>query len=305
MYSKKTCQKDDIRRVRDFLSETYKIHQEKRNWLIDRLNFTYSLSRIMNGIDEVTYRNKMLIVEKNKVIEAVVLTEGEDRGEAFFQLRNLNCDDTLIKIMFDFVEDNLMKEEEGESYVHLRIQREAVGCVDEAIKRGYIKENWTEITSKKTLETVEEVRLKDGYRFAQIDEVSDAEKAIGHAEAFGYIDKPVYLERSKVGIGVLEKMLDFDNALDIQVLDIEDKVVAFCTMWFDKMNKIGILEPVGTHPEHRRKGLAKAAIFEACNRIYKRGAKAVYVGSDQEFYKAIGFEEKTYDDVYKKCKKGC
>lgn len=51
-----------------------------------------------------------------------------------------------------------------------------------------------------------------------------------------------------------------------------------------------MLEPVGTIPEYRRMGLGRVVIGEAVRRLANKGASKVYVGSDQEFYIALGFK---------------
>jgi predicted N-acetyltransferase YhbS len=54
---------------------------------------------------------------------------------------------------------------------------------------------------------------------------------------------------------------------------------------------MGILEPVGTTPEHRRKGLARAVVYEAIRRAAALGAQKVVVGAGLQFYLDIGFEK--------------
>lgn len=68
-----------------------------------------------------------------------------------------------------------------------------------------------------------------------------------------------------------------------------DTYCAHCGLWYTE-GDTAYVEPVATVPEHRKKGLAKAAIYEACNRARKLGAKRATVLSDQEFYHRIGFE---------------
>ena len=60
-------------------------------------------------------------------------------------------------------------------------------------------------------------------------------------------------------------------------------------MWFDKANKCAVLEPVGTHKYHVKKGLAKALIYEGMNRIKAMGAERIYVYAELPFYLKIGF----------------
>lgn len=68
-----------------------------------------------------------------------------------------------------------------------------------------------------------------------------------------------------------------------------DAYCTHCGLWYTE-GETAYVEPVATVPEHRRKGLAKAAIYEACNRARKLGAKRATVLSDQELYHRIGFE---------------
>lgn len=63
---------------------------------------------------------------------------------------------------------------------------------------------------------------------------------------------------------------------------------AHCGLWYST-GETAYVEPVATVPEHRKQGLAKAVIYEACTRANALGAKRATVVSDQEFYFRIGF----------------
>lgn len=63
---------------------------------------------------------------------------------------------------------------------------------------------------------------------------------------------------------------------------------AHCGLWY-LAGDTAYVEPVLTVPEHRRQGLAKAVIYEACARAKALGAKRAIVVSEQEFYFRIGF----------------
>ena len=63
---------------------------------------------------------------------------------------------------------------------------------------------------------------------------------------------------------------------------------AHCGLWYST-GDTEYVEPVLTVPEHRRQGLAKAVIYEACARAKALGAKRAIVVSEQEFYFRIGF----------------
>ncbi len=66
--------------------------------------------------------------------------------------------------------------------------------------------------------------------------------------------------------------------------------------WLDADNRVGELEPVGTHPDHRRRGLASAVCLLALRRLREEGAARaiVYSWADspaQALYRSIGFRE--------------
>ena len=79
--------------------------------------------------------------------------------------------------------------------------------------------------------------------------------------------------------------------MDKQILVIapDDRGAAFCGIWHLPGTPYAIVEPVATAPEHRRKGLARAAIHEAIRRVAAQGATEVWVGSNLPLYRAIGF----------------
>ncbi len=62
---------------------------------------------------------------------------------------------------------------------------------------------------------------------------------------------------------------------------------AHCGVWYDG-GETAYIEPAATVPEHRKKGLGKAVIYEAVNIAAGRGAKRAIVLSEQNFYFRIG-----------------
>lgn len=289
MYRRKTCEKSDITVIRDFLVKTVSHFDEKVNWHIDRLNFTYSVSRVMNGISEAGYREPIVMYYDDEQLKAVILSEGENSGERFIAVDCLDLDDSLIQMIFD----DLDREDE----IFLRLPVDGQKLRHEAVQRGYVLEPWSEITLKMMLKEPFSVHLPSGFTFGQ-----PSSQTLGkcHAYAFGYYERAYLLDRIVDGLEELKKMPDYDASLDIAVMNDQQEVVSFVILWYDEKNQIGILEPVGTHPDYRGLGLAKTAIYHGCNQLMQRGAKAVYVGSNQEFYKKIGFSYVAEDKVYKK-----
>ncbi|NJN18040.1 MAG: GNAT family N-acetyltransferase [Oscillochloris sp.] len=82
--------------------------------------------------------------------------------------------------------------------------------------------------------------------------------------------------------------------LDLVAVAADGEFAAFCTLWFDDMTRSAALEPVGTHPAHQRKGLARALISEGLRRVRDCGATLCTVGSYSDAagacYAAVGFD---------------
>ena len=80
-----------------------------------------------------------------------------------------------------------------------------------------------------------------------------------------------------------------ENA-DLKIFALQnDGCCAHCGLWYTE-GETAYVEPVVTVPQHRGQGLARAVVYEACNRARKLGAKRATVLSEQEFYYRIGFE---------------
>ena len=79
----------------------------------------------------------------------------------------------------------------------------------------------------------------------------------------------------------------------------DGSVASYTLAWLDEVNRVGELEPVGTHEAHRRKGLGRAVNLFALQRLRDEGATEALVacrGDDahpipRKLYAAVGFRE--------------
>jgi ribosomal protein S18 acetylase RimI-like enzyme len=86
--------------------------------------------------------------------------------------------------------------------------------------------------------------------------------------------------------------------LDCVVEASDGSLVAYCLAWLDGANGVGELEPVGTHPDYRRRGLASAVCLFALQRLRDKGATRAIVysiaGSEATaLYESIGLRQHT------------
>ncbi len=85
--------------------------------------------------------------------------------------------------------------------------------------------------------------------------------------------------------------------LDVVAVAPDGTFAAFVLGWYDEGSRVGLLEPVGAHADHRRLGLASAVCNEALRRLRALGAEraSVLSNADNEaslnLYRSLGFVE--------------
>ena len=83
---------------------------------------------------------------------------------------------------------------------------------------------------------------------------------------------------------------------DLVVEAPDGSLAAYALTWWDEEGRVGELEPVGTHPGHQRRGLSRAVVAAAVERLHGRGATLVQVYSDvaeapaEALYASVGFQ---------------
>jgi mycothiol synthase len=67
--------------------------------------------------------------------------------------------------------------------------------------------------------------------------------------------------------------------LDIVAATATAEIAAFCTIWLDDATRSAVCVLVGTVPEHQRRGLGKAVMYEGLRRLKKLGATRVFANA--------------------------
>lgn len=97
----------------------------------------------------------------------------------------------------------------------------------------------------------------------------------------------------------------FRNDLDLVAVAPDGTFAAYVGIPYDEVNRRGIFEPVCTHPNHRRHGLAQSLLVEGLHRLRALGAVEVTVGTGDmipanRLYDSIGFTEVQKGYVWQK-----
>jgi predicted N-acetyltransferase YhbS len=134
-----------------------------------------------------------------------------------------------------------------------------------------------------------------GYRFRHVEPDELELRAAAHRAAWS--PPP---STSKVTTAAYERLVrtpPYRPELDWVAVDAEGRMVSCLTLWLDDASGVVLLEPVGTVPEHRGRGLAGALSLAALCAARDLGATTGLVcprGDDdypvpQRVYRAIGF----------------
>jgi mycothiol synthase len=88
----------------------------------------------------------------------------------------------------------------------------------------------------------------------------------------------------------------YQPEMDIVAVAPDGQIRAFCIVWTDPINKVGLFEPVGAHPDFQRHGLGKAVMLEGLRRLKKSGMESAIVSTYEDsragikLYEGLGFQ---------------
>ena len=159
---------------------------------------------------------------------------------------------------------------------------------------------WTDFNERSLSTPIPEPILPHGFtiRSCTLDDIENF--IVAYNSAFnGKWDAQDYREHVMKQPGYNPKNL-------FVVVAPDGQFTAFTIIWFDEVNKVGLFEPVGTHQDFHRRGLARALMLHCLHLMKERGMKTAKVGHDSEnvaakkLYHSIGFSKKYHTLGYKK-----
>jgi mycothiol synthase len=151
---------------------------------------------------------------------------------------------------------------------------------------------WDDVNERDLDEPIAAPAVPDGFvlRRARPGDAEGLATARNHAFQEDWTGKRYRTE-------VMEKP-GYDPDREIVAESPDGTIAAFTVYWMDDRNKIGHFEPVGTHPDFQRRGLARAVMSHAMVRMRDLGMTTVTVNHDAEnlaartLYESLGFTKK-------------
>ena len=137
--------------------------------------------------------------------------------------------------------------------------------------------------------------LPDGYRLRHVRLPQDAAARVEvHRAAFA--PSRMTLEKYATLAGMPRYAEDGDLVVEAP----DGTLAAFAMVWWSPDAGVGEFEPVGTHPDHQRRGLGRAVNLAGLHRLRDLGAVDALVFSrttnaaSEALYRSVGFEAVTH-----------
>lgn len=274
---------EDAQRISAFLIRHYRPGNTEGNWL--QPAWEYALTHPNLDIHAL---GVMTVWEEEG--EIVAVSHYEHRlGEAFFQV---HPDHTNLKpAMLDCAEVNL-RAANDEGHVYLKAFANESDCDLESIlaARGYhpVPEWDRPLYQYPIANSLPKPSLPDGFRLQTLADENDLanwDRLLWRGFNHQGDPPPESIEaRRKMQSGA-----NYRKDLAMVVVEPDGRYVAFSGTWYVPECGYAYVEPVATDPDYRRKGLGRAAVLAGIRACAAEGATVAYVGSDQEFYRAMGF----------------
>lgn len=145
------------------------------------------------------------------------------------------------------------------------------------------------VVNRARLINLEEPSIPSGYTIRTARGIHEAAALAGiHAASFGSTWTPETYRKVMESPGYAA-----DRELVVEAAD--GTLAAFTVTWYDRVNRTGLFEPVGTHPDHRRRGLGRALLLFAMRRMATEGMRHAMVVNEGRnlasagLYQSVGF----------------
>ncbi|MDX1613642.1 MAG: GNAT family N-acetyltransferase [Candidatus Promineifilaceae bacterium] len=286
---------NDYWRIRQFLRRVY-LGNGRRELSWQTYRFDYWRWHGVANLDQGVLERDLFLWETAAGQVAAVLNP-EAPGQVFLQIDPDLCPLEQEDEMLTIAERYLSVETDaGRRQMTVWAATNDRGLVARLRARGYERGRWTELRRRRLLETrLLSPRLAPGYTVRALGDESELPARSWLSWRAFHPDAPDEEYEGWEWYRNIQRAPLYRRDLDLVAVASGGELAAFCTIWFDDVTRTGALEPVGTAPEHRRRGVGKALLVEGLRRLRWLGATLATVGSYEEpahtLYEAVGFIE--------------
>jgi mycothiol synthase len=266
---------DDFWRIREFLCEVFLLNDRRMlSWPVFRWDY-WRWHGIMNLGDGQLERD--VFIWETEAGEIAAVLNPEERGQVFLQILATFKSADLEEQMISYAEQHLQRAPTREGGEVMWLWCDAGDHQRQAIleRRGFTPiHHAAEHQWRRNLELpIPEKPLCQGYVVRPLGDVSELpSRCWASWRAFHPIEADEKYNRDVSWYQNIQAAPLYRPDLDLVAIAPSGEVAAFTTIWFEQMTRCGYFEPVGTVPEHQRKGLGSALLSEGMRRLKDTGA---------------------------------
>ena len=276
---------DDYWAIRQFLRDAYlRNGRTEHSWPAARLDW-WRWHGIANcGAGELETGT---FLWETSTGELAAVLNWEDRGQVFLQVDPRFRTQALEEEMLDVAERELVGigSTSKRPFVLVSAQDRDTMRTELLAQRGHTRRaDWQQIERKRSLALpIPDAPIPEGYtiRSMRADEEDLKKRSWASWRAF-HPDEPNWKYDGWTWLHSAMRAPMYRRDLDIVAEAPSGEIAAFATVWFDDVTRSTYYEPVGTMPEHQRRGLSKAVIAEGMRRSKEIGALFATVGGGGE-----------------------
>jgi mycothiol synthase len=286
---------NDYWRIREFLRECFLLN-DRHEFCWSLLRWDYWMWHVNENIFQFKLQDVVTLWELEGKIVAMLNPDGS--GEAFFQIHPAYRGDDLWPEMLDIAERALPNyKEDGKKELIAWVSAEDRVHKKLFSEHGYVRSKFkAEYLRRRSLsEPVAGSLPQNGYTIRALGDEHELPARSWLSWKVFHPDEPDEKYQGWEWYKNVQRVPIYRRDLDIVAVAPDGELAAFCTVWFDDVTRTAVFEPVGTHPDHQKRGLGKAVMTEGLRRAQRLGATLAIVSSYGDaahaLYDSMGFTD--------------
>ncbi len=279
---------EDYWRIRAFLREVFLLNDRReKSWQVARLD--YWRWHVVKNCEEIPSIEGAIFIWESSEGQIGAVLNPEGPGEAFLQVHPGVRTPALEREMIAAAEERFpITTDEGQRRLFVWAHEDDEMRREILQERGYELGKWPEYQRRRSLEEpIPEPSPAPGYAVRALGGRDELPARSWASWRVFHPDEPDDKYDGWAWYRNLQQIPLYRRGLDVVAIAPEGEVAGFCTLWYDDVTRTGYFEPVGVVPEHQRRGLGKAIMFEALRRLKARGGVLATVAGYSEAANAL------------------
>jgi mycothiol synthase len=281
--------------IRRFLREVSLLN-DRHDYSWSLLRWDYWVWHVNMNIFQFKLEEVVTLWEADGQIAAMLNPDGP--GEAFFQIHPAYRESVSMSEMLDVAEQKLFRTNDpGKKELLVWVNEDDDQTKRLFTERGYQRSKFKgeHMRRRSLAQPIPDPLPQNGYTLRALGDESELPARSWLSWKVFHPDEPDDKYQGWEWYKNVQRVPLYRRDLDIVAVAPDGELAAFCTVWFDDITRTAVFEPVGTHPDHQKRGLGKVVMSEGLRRAQRLGATLATVSSysagAHALYQSMGFTE--------------